>query len=246
MSTVAISGGFDPIHDGHIDLIKNAAEYGDVIVILNSDAWLLRKKKYHFFNFTQRQKILFAIEHVKMVIDVDDTDGTVCQALRYLKPTYFANGGDRRTENTPELAICLDLGIKPIFGIGGGKIESSSELVKRLKPIVKKPWGEYQVLAEGDGWKTKSLTINPGQKLSLQSHKQREEHWVIAKGAATVTLGTRQTNLLANDTVFVAAGEIHRISNNSAEDLIVIETQLGSYLGEDDIIRYADDYGRAT
>ncbi len=130
MTTVCISGGFDPIHIGHINLIESAAHFGDVVVILNSDAWLKRKKGYCFMPWNQRARVLAAIKGVIRVAAVDDKDGTVVEALRRIRPDYFANGGDRTDENTPELKACEDLGIKPIFGIGGDKLASSSELVK--------------------------------------------------------------------------------------------------------------------
>lgn len=130
VTTVAISGGFDPIHGGHIDLIEDASIHGDVVVILNSDAWLKRKKGYAFMSWDHRARILNALECVHNVISVNDDDGTVCEALRHLRPDYFANGGDRTCENTPELKLCADVGIKPLFGIGGDKTSSSSDLVK--------------------------------------------------------------------------------------------------------------------
>lgn len=127
---VAISGGFDPLHVGHLNLIEEAAEHGRVVVILNSDAWLKRKKSFIFMPYEDRCRLLLALRDVHNVIPASDEDGTVCETLRHLKPSYFANGGDRRAENTPELKLCLDLGIKPLWGVGGAKIASSSELVK--------------------------------------------------------------------------------------------------------------------
>ena len=126
---VAISGGFDPIHSGHIDLINNASAYGKVVVILNSDDWLVRKKGKYFMNWHERAKILLNIKNVDDVIAVNDKGNSVCDALLKLKPDYFANGGDRKENNTPELTLCLELGIKLLFNIGGNKIQSSSELL---------------------------------------------------------------------------------------------------------------------
>lgn len=133
MPTIAISGGFDPIHEGHIRLIHDAALVGDVVVILNSDEWLIRKKGYAFQPWLARAYILRAITGVYSVVPVDDSDGTVLKALATLKPDYFANGGDRTAENTPEMVYCLDYGIKPLFGIGGEKVASSSELVGAVR-----------------------------------------------------------------------------------------------------------------
>lgn len=130
MKTICISGGFDPIHVGHLRLIHDAATYGDVVVILNSDEWLKRKKGYAMMDWLSRAYILRSIKGVKDVVQVDDSDWTVCEALQRIKPDYFANGGDRTAENTPELKLCVDLGIKPIFNIGGEKIASSSEIVR--------------------------------------------------------------------------------------------------------------------
>lgn len=130
MTTVCISGGFDPLHVGHVRLIHDAALVGDVVVILNSDDWLKRKKGYVFMDWLARAYILKAITGVKSVEAVDDSDGTVVEALARIRPDYFANGGDRQPENTPELALCLDYGIKPLWGIGGQKVASSSDLVR--------------------------------------------------------------------------------------------------------------------
>lgn len=129
---VCVSGGFDPLHFGHIRLIKNAADYGDVIVILNSDAWLERKKGYLFMPFVQRKEIVENIKGVISVEAVDDADGTVCEALRRIRPEFFANGGDRLPINTPELSLCTDLQIMPLFGVGGGKAHSSQALIDNM------------------------------------------------------------------------------------------------------------------
>ena len=131
--TVAVSGGFDPVHVGHVRMILEAAEVGDVIVIANSDEWLMRKKGYVFMPWEERAEILASIRGVLKVVTVDDSDGTVCEALRREKPTFFANGGDRKTDNTPEMDVCSELGIGLLWEVGGGKIQSSSELVKNVK-----------------------------------------------------------------------------------------------------------------
>ena len=132
--TVMVSGGFDPVHAGHIRMIREAAQYGDVIVIANSDNWLHRKKGFVFMEFERRIEILNAIKGVILVDSVDDTDGTVCEAIRRLKPTFFANGGDRGRTNTPEQDVCEEIGVKLLWGIGGEeKLQSSSELAKKAR-----------------------------------------------------------------------------------------------------------------
>ena len=131
--TVMVSGGFDPVHIGHIRMILEASEHGDVIVVANSDDWLFRKKGFVFMEFDQRAEILASIKGVVKVSGVDDSDGTVCEAIRRLKPDYFANGGDRQKHNTPEQAVCDELGVEMLWGIGGNnKANSSSDLVERV------------------------------------------------------------------------------------------------------------------
>lgn len=132
---VAVSGGFDPLHSGHINYILDASRYGDVIVILNSDAWLKRKKGYAFMPWDQRASIVGAIKGVIDVVPVDDSDGTVCDALRKIRPDYFAKGGDRGKDNTPEAELCGYLGVEMLYEIGGDKTESSSELVRKVRGV---------------------------------------------------------------------------------------------------------------
>jgi len=131
--TVAVSGGFDPIHVGHVRMILDAARHGEVIVILNSDRWLRNKKGYVFMPWDERAEILRSIKGVVDVVSVNDSDRTVCDALNTLKEsvdlTYFANGGDRINTNTPEISICKKLGIDLLWNVGGKKVQSSSTLV---------------------------------------------------------------------------------------------------------------------
>jgi len=132
--TVMVSGGFDPVHAGHIRMIRDAANFGNVIVIANSDDWLFRKKGFVFMTFAQRAEILNAIKGVILVDSVDDTDGTVCEAIRRLKPDFFANGGDRGRSNTPEQDVCEELEVKLLWGVGGDKkLASSSDLVQNVR-----------------------------------------------------------------------------------------------------------------
>jgi cytidyltransferase-like protein len=129
---ILVSGGFDPIHVGHIRLIQAAAKLGSVIVAVNSDAWLRRKKGYIFMPFEQRCEVIQALKGVSAVTYVEDDDGTVCEALERLKPDMFGNGGDRTDKNTPEMDVCEDLGIEMVWELGGGKVQSSSELVEKI------------------------------------------------------------------------------------------------------------------
>ena len=137
--SIMVSGGFDPIHKGHIRMIQEAARKGDVIVIINSDEWLMRKKGFVFMPFEERVEIIKSIKGVTSSLGIDDSDNTVCEALRKYRPDYFANGGDRTNTNTPEMAVCEELGIEMLWEVGGGKVQSSSTLTKGHIPKTNKP-----------------------------------------------------------------------------------------------------------
>tara|TARA_A100001011_G_scaffold372546_1_gene431072 strand:- start:178 stop:657 length:480 start_codon:yes stop_codon:yes gene_type:complete len=132
---IAVSGGFDPIHVGHVRMILEAAHHGDVIVFANSDEWLLRKKGYCFMPFDQRSEIIESIRGVIGVVKADDADDTVCETLKTIRPDIFANGGDRKGNNTPEVVLCEELGIELMWNVGGGKIQSSSTLVEKASKV---------------------------------------------------------------------------------------------------------------
>ena len=135
MKTVAVSGGFDPIHIGHVRLINSAKELGDkLIVIINNDNWLKKKKGYSFMKEEDRVEIIKNLKAVDEVIltshEENTEDMSVCVELKKIKPTIFANGGDRKQDNIPEYKLCEEIGITMIFNVGGEKLRSSSELVK--------------------------------------------------------------------------------------------------------------------
>ena len=131
---IAVSGGFDPVHIGHVRMIRDASRYGDVLVIINSDEWLMKKKGYVFMPWQERAEIMGNIKGVTIVTSVDDSDGTVCEALVRCKPAAFANGGDRKEKNTPEMDLCEHIGIEMMWAIGGNsKPQSSSWLVNNIK-----------------------------------------------------------------------------------------------------------------
>ncbi len=137
---ILISGGFDPIHSGHIRLINDANRYGDVIVLLNSDEWLRNKKGKEFLSFDERKIIMKNIKGVIAVIEFDDSDKTCIDGIKKAKSLYknniikFANGGDRNNETTPEKEFCDKNDIETLFGIGGNeKSNSSSWILKKWK-----------------------------------------------------------------------------------------------------------------
>ena len=207
-----VSGGFDPLHPGHVEYLEIAKKRGRVVVALNSDEWLKRKKGFLYQNWEARKRILLACRFVDEVLPVEDSDGTVCKAILDIKPDFFAKGGDRTAENTPEVETCARLGVPIIWGCGE-KTASSSEIVKRS-------WGKYEVIYDGD-FKVKILTLAPYSKTSIQRHEKRNEHWIYPNDGHK----------------FVPKGTWHQLENDSGKVLKVIEIQTGTYFGEDDIER---------
>lgn len=217
--TIAISGGFDPLHPGHIALIESATEYGDVHILLNSDDWLIRKKGFFFQPWTDRKKILEA--YTPHVHTVDDSDGTVCEALRRIRPDYFGNGGDRKSNNTPERNMCEELGIEAVFELGGGKYNSSSEVNGRKR--VETRWGWYDVLIDMPQLKVKMLHIEAGKKLSLQRHEKRSEFFFMPNGEVRMNL----------------PGVWHAPRAPEDKELVILEVQIG-VSEEEDIDRISE------
>ncbi len=141
-TVVAVSGGFDPVHIGHVRMFNEAKKLGDkLVVILNNDNWLRLKKGFSFMSEAERKEIIESFRAVDEVLvtfhEQGTTDLSVCRELEFLKPDIFANGGDRKADNIPEYELCNRLGIQMVFNIGaGGKVQSSSELVKKATKVV--------------------------------------------------------------------------------------------------------------
>jgi len=239
---VMVSGGFDPVHSGHINLIREARELGDrLIVVLNTDAWLMRKKGFIFMPYAERAKVLRGLRWVDNVVQASDEDGTVARTIARIRPDVFVNGGDRLPNNTPEVDVCEALNIAIAWGVGGDKTQSSSELVGRR--IEERPWGRFEVIRDDRRHWVKILTIDPFQATSLQKHSKRDEVWVIIEGSASVTHGTDDYILSSGDCIDVGAGIAHRIENNGITPLIIIEVATGAPM-ECDVERISDRYGR--
>jgi cytidyltransferase-like protein len=239
------SGGFDPLHAGHVEYLRRAADLGDVVVALNSDAWLMRKKGYVFMPWEQRAAVLRALRHVEEVVAVNDADGTVCEAVARLRPDVFANGGDRTgADNTPEAELCRRMGIRLAWGLGA-KIASSSDLVRQAAPerAVPAPWGTYTVLEYGPGYRVKRLDLDAGKRTSLQRHFERAEDMMLVSGAASLELDGVCTMMVLGQARRVNVFCKHRLGAGD-EGATIIEIQTGAPR-EDDIERLADDYGRA-
>ncbi len=119
-----------------------------------------------------------------------------------------------------------------------------SEATNEIGKIYQRPWGTYQTIALDQGYQVKIISVNPGAKLSLQKHAQRAEHWVVVQGIATVTVDCITQDYNVNQAIYIPQQAKHRLENRTEQLISVIEVQVGSYLGEDDIVRYDDVYGR--
>ena len=124
------------------------------------------------------------------------------------------------------------------------KLKASGHDAHRLHRTVHRPWGTYTVIEEGPGLKVKRIELKPGASISLQMHHHRSEHWVVVSGTARAVNGERELAIGLNESTFIPAGQRHRLENPGAEPLVIIEVQTGSYVGEDDIVRFEDKYGR--
>ena len=165
MNVIVLSGGFDPVHDGHIEMFKDAAKkYDYVIVGLNSDEWLVRKKGRAFMGFTVRKAILDSIQYIDQVISFDDSDDTAIQAIEYARNNYqfvtFGNGGDRR-DNFPEADHCREHDVAIDDSLGGNtKLNSSSDFLAEWKfQPTDREWGLWKVLADYKTVKVKELVV---------------------------------------------------------------------------------------
>lgn len=238
---------FDPLHSGHIAMFKEAAKMGDLIVALNSDEWLERKKGKPFMTFKERVAVIKELKCVKSVIRFDDSDGTAKNAIIDTMVAYpmsdivFANGGDRNSDNVPEQKVCEEYDIEIKFGVGGdNKKQSSSALLSDWNHnFTERKWGRFNSLHNSDRVRVKQLVIESYESISLQYHYHREEHWFIEDGTALVERGCEQIEMNPGDVIKIDKMQLHRITNISVprKPLKLIEVQVGEYLDEADIVR---------
>ena len=257
MKVVLVTGGFDPLHSGHIAYFKAARELGNRLVVgVNSDAWLTRKKGRSFMPLEERAGVIQALSMVDAVIAFDETYDADNSAIKFIEDTLlnypeaqvvFANGGDRTQENIPEMSI-TNSRLSFEFGVGGkDKKNSSSWILEEWKaPKIERIWGYYRVLHEsGKEVKVKELTVEPGKRLSMQRHKERSEHWFVDSGVATVyTLdSSSDVELLGvyekHQSLHIPVGTWHQLSNEYNEPLKLVEIQYGTNCVEEDIERTA-------
>ena len=250
---VLVTGGFDPLHSGHIAYFKAARELGDHLVVgVNSDNWLTRKKGRPFMPFTERANIIKELSVVDQVIGFNDDDNTANAAIFHTLSTsagtvVFANGGDRTTNNIPEIDMFKDRDdVEFHFEIGGSnKLNSSSWILDQWKTQkTVREWGYWRVLDDKQpqkGIKVKELVIYPNSSLSNQRHQFRNEHWYILSGNLTMFTEYNdklsKVQLKSNETYIVGEGTWHKAVNTGTEPCHIIEIQYGEKCDENDIER---------
>lgn len=254
MKVVLVTGGFDPLHSGHIEYFKAAKKLGDkLIVAVNSDAWLTRKKGRPFMPFEERIKIIDALEVVDQTTYVmnDDKNDDAGGAIFHTLATHgnieiiFANGGDRKEGNVPEEEQWGDdPHVTFVYGVGGeDKKNSSSWILKEWsQPTTERAWGKYTVLDSGSGWQVKQLAFDSGKALSDQRHSKRSEHWHVVEGEIKMDL--EFANEYSTSKIYKAGESIdipvctwHKATNVGKVPARVIEVWLGNELTEEDIER---------
>lgn len=250
MKIIVVSGGFDPIHSGHIEYLKHAKSLGDhLVVALNSDDWLIKKKGKFFMPFEERKSV---IEHLSFVDSVlsfkDDDKGSAINALTKIKEIYpdhqiaFANGGDRNKENIPEMSV---EGVEFLFGVGGDNKKNSSSWILKNWQYYKecRVWGDFYNLFEEENVKVKELIVNKKSGMSFQRHFKRHEIWLVSKGSCIVNFSNdspdnkEQIQLNRFDHFLVPLGRWHQITNPFDVTCHIIEIQYGEECIEDDIER---------
>ncbi len=252
MKIVLVTGGFDPIHSGHIAYFKAAKTLGDMLIVgLNSDDWLERKKGRAFMPWNERLCIINNLSMVDEVFTFDDTDGSAKHFIQQVRAHYpdaqliFANGGDRTAKNIPEMDV-EDTNIIFEFGVGGeDKKNSSSWILQDWKaPKTERVWGYYRVLHEpNDRVKLKELTVDPGKYLSMQRHSDRSEFWFVSEGEATLYTINKSTDAelvgryTEHEHMWIPKTSWHQLANESKLPLKVIEIQFGDKCIEEDIER---------
>ena len=248
---VLVTGGFDPLHSGHIAYFKAAKELGDTLVVgVNSDAWLARKKGAPFMSFQERLNIVKNLVGVDYVIEFDDDDNSAKLAIKLVKQTFpndkivFANGGDRTNINIPEMEVQYD-NLTFAFGVGGSnKANSSSWILQEWKaPKTDRQWGYYRVLHDVPGMKVKELTVDPGKSLSMQKHKLRSEFWIVSEGKCIVNSKTKNgyalpsKELVKHQEFNIPVTEWHQLTNPFDTPCKIVEIQYGEQCIEEDIER---------
>jgi len=255
MKVVLVTGGFDPLHSGHIQYFLAAKQLGDRLIVgVNSDAWLTRKKGRAFMPIEERAAVIQALSMVDAVVAFDDDYDADDTCKKFIEDTcwnyeedevVFANGGDRNDSNIPEMEVVAE-NLSFEFGVGGtNKANSSSWILEEWKaPRTERPWGYYRVLHEEPGVKVKELAVNPGCSLSMQRHSKRSEYWLVSEGTASVEYqqSTKwevldNVILYKHQDIHIPVHAWHKLNNTSDNLLRIVEIQYGTDCREEDIER---------
>ena len=252
---VLVTGGFDPLHSGHIAYFKEAKKLGDHLIVgLNSDDWLTRKKGRPFMPFEERAAIIKELEVVDEVIGFDDLDNTANKAIGQVATMIasgdiiiFANGGDRTDTTTPEYEVYGNYRwCEFAFGVGGeNKANSSSWILDEWKTQkTERDWGYWRVLDDRPekGYKVKELVIYPGKALSDQKHFKRSEQWMVLEGVVDMQTEWNENvsslKLIPHGMPYEIGKEVwHLASNSGTENAHILEIQWGDKCVEEDIER---------
>lgn len=249
---VLVTGGFDPLHSGHIAYFKEAKTLGDELWVgVNSDEWLTNKKGRPFMSFNERVNIIENLSVVDNVIGfADDEFGGTTHAIQHILDTtdavvIVANGGDRTPGTIPEQTVFEQHPrVKFVFEVGGSdKKNSSSWILKEWsQPTVERAWGKYTVLDKGNGWQVKQLAFDVGKSLSDQRHFYRSEHWHVVEGFVKMYLEYPNGDIsvqtyTSGDSIDIPVGVWHKAVNVGDITAKVIEVWLGDKLMESDIER---------
>ena len=248
---VLVTGGFDPLHSGHIAYFKAARELGDHLVVgVNSDDWLTRKKGRPFMPFEERCTIIKELACVDEVIGFSDNDDTACSAIMQVLSTkgsswgvVFANGGDRLNKNTPEYNVYGNHNdVEFVWKVGGSnKANSSSWILDEWKTQkTERDWGYWRVLDDkpDKGYKVKELVIYPGKSLSDQKHFKRSEQWAVLDGVVKMETEynsmKNSVHLEVHNRPYEIGKEVwHKASNPGTENAYILEIQRGECYEED-------------
>lgn len=238
-----VSGGFDPLHAGHARMLMEAeSRCDDLVVLVNTDEWLLRKKGYVSVPVDQRCEVIRSIVRGADVRPALDDDGTVVASLELIREScapdqrvFFFNGGDRGEGNVPEERV---EGVRMVYGIGGtDKVNSSSAIHRRgYLSRVQRIWGYYDDHFRTEKCVFKTLFPRDGESTSLQRHRHRSEVWFVESGRVLVRVGDDRLVLDPGDHCSVPAGAWHQMTAIGG-DAVVREMQFGALCSEDDIER---------
>ena len=251
---VIVTGGFDPIHSGHIAYIQAARALGTKLIVgANSDNWLKDKKGKPFMPWAERAAILRSIRGVDEVWAFDDSDNSARDLIRQIRNAYpkaeliFANGGDRTKSNVPEQDLD-DAKLRFEFGVGGdNKANSSSWILEKWQyDRQERAWGHYDTIRDypeppnsifGFSCKVKELVVQPNRCLSYQRHEYRSELWYVRKGSGKALIDDKVIHLYTGQYTVIPEGTWHQLINSGADPLHIVEIQFGPKCDEEDIER---------